>query len=85
MQAPRLPYPGPAWAADHAGEAAASPPPPGSRRGSLGGPQRPSQETALGNELGKGTFGADVGDLSRGGVKGTPTHFNQDSGGLGKG
>lgn len=84
MQAPRLLCPGPAWAPARAGEAVAGAAPhPGSRRGSLRGPQRPSQETALQNELGKGTSWTDLGDPSGGGVKGTHTPFYQDWGGGG--
>ena len=68
---------------EQAGEAAARAP--GNRRGSLGGPQGQSQETILRKKLGRRTSWANLGDLSGGGVEGTPTHFYQDSGGRGDG
>lgn len=84
MQALRLPYPGPAWAADPAGEAAVRVPrePKGIPRGSA--------ETVPGNspreQVGEGASWADLGILPVVVLrKGTPTHLDQDSGGRGEG
>lgn len=73
------PAPAPPGRPQHAGEAAARAP--GNQRKFRGASQKPPQERAPWEKLGRGTSWANLGDLSGGGAQGTPALFYQGSGG----